>query len=179
MDASSCTHYNPAMAQTKAGARKIAAQMLGIPLEEYEAHLELGEKWCGNCRRWQARSEFGRDKWRGDGLTAECSASRNRHAKVQYTPRERERGRSFTPARDGDKLQARRRINYFVEAGLLPHPNEVPARTVPTSGNRASADTSTTTTSATPPSITSTSKSVCSALSSPIREDRDRNGDKD
>ena len=37
-----------------------------------------------------------------------------------------QRGRSFVPARDGDKKQARRRITFFVESQLLPHQNKLP-----------------------------------------------------
>ena len=30
------------------------------------------------------------------------------------------------PSRDGDKKQARRRVNYLVDIGLLPDPDDVP-----------------------------------------------------
>lgn len=30
------------------------------------------------------------------------------------------------PTRDGDRLQARRRINYLVEQGLIPAPGDLP-----------------------------------------------------
>ena len=112
------------MAQTPAGAIKLAAARLGITLEEYQEHLLRGEKHCLRCRPLHPRSEFAKDRSRGDGLTPACRASRNRNSRERYTPRPRPPvGRSFVAPRDGDKLQARRRINYFVESGILPHPN--------------------------------------------------------
>lgn len=32
----------------------------------------------------------------------------------------------ITPTRDGDKKQARRRVNYLVEQGRIPHPDDLP-----------------------------------------------------
>ena len=115
------------MAQTQEGTLKIAAAKLGITVEDYQAHLLQGEKHCLLCRAWHPRSAFAKDRSRGDGLSSSCRASRNRKGRERYTPRPRPPvGRSFVAARDGDRLQARRRINYFVEAGILPHPNTVP-----------------------------------------------------
>lgn len=34
--------------------------------------------------------------------------------------------RRLVKARDGDKLQARGRVNYLVRIGMLPHPNDLP-----------------------------------------------------
>jgi 5-methylcytosine-specific restriction endonuclease McrA len=49
---------------------------LGIPLEEYAARLDAGEKWCTSCKRWHPRSAFGSDASRGDGLSTACIVSR-------------------------------------------------------------------------------------------------------
>lgn len=71
------------------------------------------------------------DQWeftkRYDGLNARCRESKNDRTRNIYQPKPRPiPGRSFVPARSGDAKQARHRINYFVEAGLLPGPNLLP-----------------------------------------------------
>ena len=115
------------MAQTREGAATIAAKKAGITIEEYQARHEAGEKWCSGCRAWHSHDAFGKDRSRWDGLAAYCRDSRNTSLRSRYKPKPGpESGRAFVPARAGDKKQARRRINYFVEAGLLPHPNLVP-----------------------------------------------------
>ena len=118
--------YNTDMAQTREGAIKVAAKRIGISTEEYRAHIYAGQKFCITCRYWHPRNEFSMDASRSDGLHPSCRASRNRRARQQYEPRDRDLGKLIIPARDGDKRQARRRVNYFVEAGLIPHPNEIP-----------------------------------------------------
>ena len=116
-----------AMAQTREGALKNAAARLGMSLEEYCGKLAAGQKWCSKCKRWQLIEDFAIDRSRGDGLVPSCRDSTNRAAREFYQPRPRPlTGRSFVPARDGDVKQARRRVNYFVEAGLLPTPNSLP-----------------------------------------------------
>lgn len=114
------------MAQTPDGARKAAAARLGISLEEYKTR-EAHEKWCTPCKAWHPRSAFNRDGSRSDGLSTSCRVAQNERGRSKYNPKARpKKGRNFVPARDGDKHQARRRINYFVEAGILPHPNRLP-----------------------------------------------------
>ena len=116
------------MAQTREGAQKINARRLGMTLQQYQQRVASGEKHCSNCQRWHKQSAFGSDRSRGDGLEMSCKESRNARSRAAYVPSYRviPNGRSLVPARDGDKLQARRRVNYFVEAGLLPQPNELP-----------------------------------------------------
>lgn len=114
------------MAQTHDGAIKIAAKKAGVSEAEYRRLLDSGMKWCTLCQAWHPRSEFGSDTSRWDGLTASCRDSRCAKSRAEYLPRPRARGRSFVPARDGDQKQARRRVNFFVEQGLLPHPNVLP-----------------------------------------------------
>lgn len=58
-----------------AGARKVAAARIGVPLAEYDARVMRGEKWCMACKRWHLRKAFGRDASRGDGLAARCLGS--------------------------------------------------------------------------------------------------------
>jgi hypothetical protein len=108
----------------------IAAQ-LGIPRAEVEEHLSAGEKWCVGCKKWQPRTEFGRDASRPDGLATTCivfrrAAYKKKTDQIERKPRVYQRGGSRVLARAGDKMQARRRVNYLVESGLIPNPNDLP-----------------------------------------------------
>lgn len=82
-------------------------------------------KWCTACKRHHARSEFGRDRSRGDGLAACCLASRRVKTRKPQRGRLGVRGWQV-PTRNGDKLQARRRVNYLVEQGRIPRPGDLP-----------------------------------------------------
>ena len=114
------------MAQTREGALKIAASKAGVSSNEYEARMRQHLKWCSLCKQWHDKSEFGIDLSRWDGRVPSCKESKNELARMRYTPRARVgSGRSFIPARNGDKKQARRRVNFYVESGLLPHPNKM------------------------------------------------------
>lgn len=54
---------------------EIGATKLGISADEYRAHVEAGEKWCGGHREWHARDAFfpGEQQKMGRG---ECRAWR-------------------------------------------------------------------------------------------------------
>jgi hypothetical protein len=110
------------------GGIKGAATRLGITLQEYLAHLESGEKWCSVCREWHLRERFAADASRNDGLTATCAKARNGLSRDRYvsTPRQSKRGEFFVDGRDGDKKQARARVNHRIKIGLLPAPNDAP-----------------------------------------------------
>lgn len=56
-----------------------------------------------------------------------CKPCKNSRVRSQYVKRGRQ-GRHgwLVPTRDGDKKQARRRVNYLVEQGLIPNPNDLP-----------------------------------------------------
>lgn len=64
------------MPGSAAGAEKTAAIRLGLTLEEYKRRIAAGQKFCGACKEWHRRREFGLDKTRGDGYAATCLASR-------------------------------------------------------------------------------------------------------
>jgi len=56
-----------------------------------------------------------------------CKDCKNAAARGRYLKRGRLRRRGWlTPARDNDKRQARRRVNYLVEQGLIPRPDDLP-----------------------------------------------------
>lgn len=115
------------MAQTHEGALQVCARKAGLSVEDYVKRRNAGEKWCMACKEWHPVSEFGKDSSRYDGLVPLCNEARRERRRKNYVPRPPvPRGRSFVPARDGDKKQARRRINYFVEANILPQPNALP-----------------------------------------------------
>lgn len=109
------------------GALKTAARRLGLTVEEYKAQVAAGLKWCIECRQWQGVEEFGVDRSRGDGLAARCLQSKRSRERQRYVRRPRPQpGRRFVASRDGDKKQARRRVNHLVDTGLLPDPGDVP-----------------------------------------------------
>lgn len=81
-------------------------------------------KRCSGCQEVKPVASFARDRSRVDGLTYKCGDCRNARARASYTPKPGPTpGRRFVPPRAGDQAQARRRVNYLVEAGLIPAPN--------------------------------------------------------
>lgn len=116
------------MAQTREGAEKVAAAKCGVTLEEYRAKIQAGEKHCRSCRLWKSKVEYGSDSTRYDGLSAICIRCRSVKAKAKYNPRPRQskKGIRFVPIRDGDKVQARSRVNHLIKIGRLADPNTLP-----------------------------------------------------
>lgn len=56
-----------------------------------------------------------------------CRTCRNAWVRSRYVRRGPPPRRGWqVPARDGDKKQARRRVNYLVEQGLIPKPADLP-----------------------------------------------------
>jgi len=108
------------------GAMKSAAAKIGISLDSYVERIADGEKWCTACSDWHQRGAFTADRTRWDGLAARCSEAANRHARERYVPRPMPRGRFYVPGRDGDRKQARARVNHRVRLGLIPSPNDLP-----------------------------------------------------
>ena len=118
------------MAGTKTGVLKVAAIKAGLTLEGYVAALAEGLKWCWRCRRMERREDFNIDRRRYDGLASSCRASclrenQRRYAKKRKDDR-RPHGPAWLPERDGDKAQARHRVNLLVRTGRLPKPSTVP-----------------------------------------------------
>lgn len=86
-------------------------------------------KTCARCREMKPVEAFAVDRSRRDGRTYWCRDCRNARSRAKHRPvlpMKRPRGRSYADARHGDRKQARRRVNYLVEAGLIPSPNELP-----------------------------------------------------
>lgn len=114
------------------GAVKTAAKRIGVPLSEYENRVRSGLKYCTTCKRWHERSAFGVDATRYDGLDPHCLKSRHTgrprgwSARPKINPLTGRPGPVPKPRRDGDKKQARARVNVLVRRGELPRPNDVP-----------------------------------------------------
>jgi len=73
---------------------------------------------CGVALTPENRVERGR---------LECKTCKNARQRAGYVKRGHPGRRGWlAPTRDGDRLQARRRVNYLVEQGLIPAPEELP-----------------------------------------------------
>ncbi len=82
---------------------------------------------CYACEVVKVAAEFGRDRSRPHGLSFICRTCKNERARARHVPSILSRRRGWiAPTRDGDKKQARRRINYLVEQGRIPNPNDLP-----------------------------------------------------
>lgn len=118
------------MAQTKEGAVIVAAQKVGVTPAEYIDKIKIGEKWCFRCRKWHPINDFGRDKHRFDGLASSCLIARKAIYNQTYQPIPPERRKPMGPApypcRNGDKKQARSKVNHAVQKGNIPKPNDLP-----------------------------------------------------
>lgn len=115
------------MAQTQEGAAKIMAGRLAMSLDDYQRR-NATEKWCTGCKGWHPRSSFGRDASRSDGLASSCWQARKKVYDRTYVKagRRSRAGVLLAPTRDGDKKQARARVNHAVDIGQLPDPNALP-----------------------------------------------------
>jgi hypothetical protein len=112
------------MSQTKEGAIKVAAIRIGTSVEEHTANVASGLKYCHACKTWHPQCLFCADASRYDGLAAVCSPCRNAKSRAKYVRKSRRPApgkRRFAPARDGDKEQARGRVNWLCpSAGVCP-----------------------------------------------------------
>lgn len=105
------------MAQTKAGAIKIAAKKVGVALEEYQAKIAAGLKHCRECRLWLTVASFVTDRSRYDGLASRCKLCSRGGPKqlrlIRPTPSEIQRHRYATDEayrhRTKHRVYARRR----------------------------------------------------------------------
>jgi hypothetical protein len=113
------------MALTMEGALKIAAGKTGLGIDEYTQKIKSGQKWCSGCKDWHPRNCFGKDRSAYDGLCGTCIDFRNTRSRKKYKKKNRasKKGTRLVKTRDGDKRQARARINHLIRLGLLPDPN--------------------------------------------------------
>lgn len=90
--------------------------------------IEWTNKTCFRCQKKLPFDCFGLDKSRYDGLNASCKNCRKAARKRTYVPKLNKKKMGPEPAeeREGDKKQARRRVNVLVRTNRLPHPNAIP-----------------------------------------------------
>lgn len=107
------------MGQTKIGAVKISAKNAGMTVQEYLDSVANGLKKCTTCKRWLSVENFSKDKSRSDGNASRCKECSRAMWRIKdmNTPHKR------AERRDGDKKQARARINQDVAMALRPSPN--------------------------------------------------------
>lgn len=86
-----------------------------------------GTRACGKCFRDLSLDEFPIDRSRPLGRGYVCKECRNASSRSGYVKKGLPGKRGWiVPIRDGDKKQARRRVNYLVEQGIIPHPEDLP-----------------------------------------------------
>ncbi len=109
------------------GVLKQAAQRVGLSFDDYIARRKAGQKHCVDCRTWKPSGYFNVDQSRYDGLAAKCRECSSKRGKESYTPVAPEdrapKGPARIPRRDGDKIQARARINADIRMGHRADPD--------------------------------------------------------
>lgn len=101
------------------GAWFNAARTLGIGLDEYAARRRDGERWCTFHRTWHPKQDMA-----GGKKPSMCAEGLRLYHRQRYKPTGRSIGRPPAPTREGDRRQARRRVNYMVERGDIPKASE-------------------------------------------------------
>lgn len=86
------------------------------------------DRACTRCGVVKGAAGFHVDRSHADGRASVCVDCRNAAARARYVPKGPpvRHGPLPAPARDGDKLQARHRVNRAVKAGEIPPPNSLP-----------------------------------------------------
>jgi hypothetical protein len=82
---------------------------------------------CSSCSETKPLESFALDKTHANGRTSVCRDCRNAKQRAKYVrkPACSRRGVLLAQTRNGDKKQARRRINHLVETGQLPRPEDL------------------------------------------------------
>ncbi|HLO46942.1 MAG TPA: hypothetical protein VK211_00730 [Kamptonema sp.] len=118
------------MANTKTGGQKSAAFKIGCTWQEYSQKRQSGFNWCSVCRTWMPLAFFNNDANSVDGKCNKCKSCSRAIDRQRYKPvpldQQKPRGFAPHPPRDGDKQQARNRVNREVRKGKLPRAQTVP-----------------------------------------------------
>lgn len=111
------------MAQTKKGARIIAAAKVGVSVDTYLARLAAGLKHCRVCRVWKPSADFNKDRSRSDALAALCRLCQKGGPKqlrlIRATPAEIQRHRYKTDPEY--RFRTRQRV-YARKRSIAPLP---------------------------------------------------------
>jgi hypothetical protein len=67
---------------------RLGSTRTGIPIEEYRAHRENGERWCGSCAQWVKEQDFSRNRSTSSGFGGRCAACNRRQSRA-YARRSR------------------------------------------------------------------------------------------
>lgn len=103
------------------GSLKTAAKRIGMSVSEYVKKINNDLKWCSSCCRWLGVDNFNKDRSSGDGLKSKCKQC----SKALWRRKSMKSNHERAPRIDGDKEQARKRINHDVELGIRPNPNDL------------------------------------------------------
>ncbi len=95
------------------GVMKQKAAQRGLTLEQYQAKLAAGFRWCCICQDWVEARFFDHDRTRADGLAGKCR------------PCSRTMPSQTFRLRDPVKERARGRVNVLVARRLIPSPNDL------------------------------------------------------
>lgn len=82
---------------------------------------------CTACGVPKLLTEFAIDRSHANGHTSVCRECRNARQRARYVKKGRAQrlGILLAPTRDGDRKQARARVNHLVETGVLPRPEDL------------------------------------------------------
>lgn len=112
----------------KAAVRKTAGKA-GISVEQYLQKVSSGLKWCPNCKSSLSLELFQNHKRRDGEKYSYCKNCANSKSRECYQRRlsspNKMLERKIVLPRDGDKKQARYRVNKEVEKGKIPHAQTV------------------------------------------------------
>lgn len=84
------------LTQTHEGGLKVAANLAGLPLDDYLSRIEAGEGRCRKCRQWKPRNAFANDRSRWDGRKRICFACERVKVRKQWPGPSAFRGRKHS-----------------------------------------------------------------------------------
>lgn len=88
------------------------ATRLGMTVEQYQARVASGQRWCCGCKEWHGGSRFTTDNTRSDGKARMCRKAKSLRSNPKPVPLDRRR--------------AHRVVYMRIRRGQLPHPNTLP-----------------------------------------------------
>ena len=108
------------------GGVKIAADKIGISVEEYLQNVNSGLKWCSTCKTFLSRDFFFDSTTRRDGKLTQCKECARVRRRNNYKQNPPKKMNCNSLQRDGDKIQARYSVRHQIRSGKLPHAQTLP-----------------------------------------------------